>query len=82
MVNLNFGKKHKFSLILGVLIIILDFSVFKGKPFFVPVLAIAVTFAWIPYWLDMLRENKRQKELNQAYNYGLVFCIDLNPFTK
>jgi hypothetical protein len=35
----------------------------------------------LPQWLKQAG-NKRQKELNQAYNYGLVFCIDLNPFTK
>ncbi len=44
-----------------------DFYFFRGKIFFVPLLALVAIAATMPYWLDILRENKRQKEIESRF---------------
>jgi len=67
MIKLKFSRKNQVALGLGIAILMLDFYFFLGKIFFVPVIAIAVTVAWLPFWLDVFAENKRQKDLETRF---------------
>ena len=67
MFNLKFGAKHKVSIALGVLLIAADFFFFRDKPWFIPFIAVAVTVAWLPFWLGVLAEKKRQKGLEERF---------------
>jgi flagellar protein FlaJ len=67
MVKLRFGTKQKASLALGILILAVDVWMFHGKPWFLPIIAAALTVAWLPFWMDVLLENKKQKELEARF---------------
>ena len=67
MVSIRFEKRHKAALILGLIILLIDLLLFKGRAVFVPFLAVALTIAWLPHWLDIFRENRRQKELEARF---------------
>ena len=62
MVRFKFSRKNQVAVVIGIIILLLDFFVFFGKAFFVPLIAVAVTVAWLPFWLDIFAENKRQKD--------------------
>lgn len=65
--RLRFGTRHRAAIIFAVLIIFIDYYLFFGNPFFVPVVVLALTLAWLPQWLDVFAENKRQKELESKF---------------
>ncbi len=67
MVKIRFGRKQQFALAVSLLIVLLDFFAFRGRVFFVPVIAAAVTIGWLPFWLDIFAENRRQKELESRF---------------
>src|SRR3989338_8578579 len=67
MVNFKFSRKNQVAIGLGILILLIDFYFFFGKIFFVPVIAVAVTTAWLPFWLGIFAENKRQKEIETRF---------------
>ncbi len=67
MVKFRFETKHKVSILLGVVLLAVDFFLFRDKPWFIPFIAVAVTVAWLPFWMDVLAENKRQKELESRF---------------
>jgi len=67
MVKLKFSTKNKIAVGLGILILFVDIFFFFGKIVFVPLIAVAVTVAWLPFWLDIFAENKRQKELETRF---------------
>jgi flagellar protein FlaJ len=48
-------------------VLLIDFYFFFGKVFFMPFIVVAVTIAWLPYWLDMFAENRKQKELESRF---------------
>lgn len=67
MVKFRLSRKAQMFLAAGVAIIILDITMLKKSVVFVPVLAIALTIAWLPFWLDVFAENRRQKELESRF---------------
>ncbi len=67
MVKIRFGRKQQFAIALSLLVLLLDFFYMRGRIFFVPVIAISVTICWLPFWLDIFAENRRQKELESRF---------------
>lgn len=67
MVKITFGRKQQFALAASVLILLLDFFTLRGSMLFVPVIALAVTVGWLPFWLGIFAENRRQKELESRF---------------
>jgi flagellar protein FlaJ len=65
--RLRFETRHRAAIIFAVFIIFIDYYLFFGKPFFVPVIVLALSLAWLPQWLDVFAENKRQKELESRF---------------
>ena len=67
MVKILFEARHKAALGLAVLLLLADIYFLRGKAFFVPFLAIVAMVATLPHWLDIMRENKRQKEIEARF---------------
>lgn len=67
MVKIRFGRKQQVALAVSFLILLLDFFTLRGNVLFVPVIAIAVTVGWLPFWLGIFAENRRQKELESRF---------------
>ncbi len=67
MVKIRFGRKQQFTLALSLFIILFDFFSLRQSIFFVPVIAAAVTIGWLPFWLDIFAEKRRQKELESRF---------------
>ena len=67
MVKLLFETRHKMAIGAAILLLFVNFYIFRGKIFFVPFLAIVAIAATLPYWLDIMRENKRQKEIESRF---------------
>ncbi len=67
MVKLQFETRHKVALGFAIALLFADFYFFKGKIFFVPFLAVVAIAATLPYWLDVMRENKRQKDIETRF---------------
>ena len=67
MVKILFETRHKVAIGAALLLVFADFYLFRGKIFFVPFLAVVAIAATLPYWLDIMRENKRQKEIESRF---------------
>ncbi|MBI2575345.1 type II secretion system F family protein [Candidatus Woesearchaeota archaeon] len=64
---LKFEARHRAALIMALLLLMADFYLFLGRILFVPLLSIVVTVAWLPYWADIFKESKKQKELEARF---------------
>lgn len=67
MVKILFETRHRIALGFALLLLLADFYLFRGKVFLIPLLAVVAIAATLPYWLDILRENKRQKEIESRF---------------
>lgn len=67
MVRLLFETRHKAALGLAVFLLFFDFYFLKGRIFFVPFLAVVVITATLPHWIDIMQENKRQKDIEARF---------------
>lgn len=67
MVRILFEGRHKVALVSGLLLLFADIYLFKGKVLFVPFLAIVAIVVTLPHWLDIMKENKRQKEIEARF---------------
>ncbi|MBI2143401.1 hypothetical protein HYU20_03600 [Candidatus Woesearchaeota archaeon] len=67
MVKILFETRHRIALGAALLLLLGNIYLFKGKIFFVPFLAVVAIAATLPYWLDIMRENKRQKEIEARF---------------
>jgi len=61
--------KHQIGIIIGIIVIALDFVLFYGKEsrLFKPLIAVGIIIAIILFWIDFLQENKRQKEVESKF---------------
>ncbi len=65
----EFKSRHLAGIIVGVLLIVTDLIFLLGKTsrFFKPIIAIGLFIIIFPFWLDILRENKKQKEIETKF---------------
>ncbi len=59
--------KYVFSILAGLLILAIDFLLFKGTFLFFPLVIIALTVSWSLYWIDFFVRNQQQKELEEKF---------------
>ncbi len=66
---MEFKSKHVAGIIVGLLVIIADIIFLLGKTsrFFKPIFAIGLFIVILPFWLDIIMENKRQKEIEAKF---------------
>ncbi len=67
MVRILFETRHKAALGVAILLLLGDFYFFSGKVFFVPFLAVVAIAATLPHWLDIMAENRRQKDIENRF---------------
>ncbi len=67
MVKILFEARHKAALGIALLILLTDIYFFRGKAFFVPILALVAVAATLPHWIDLMAEKKRQKEIEAHF---------------
>ncbi len=62
-------KKHIIGLIIGITILILDFVFLfrEGNRWFRPLIAVAFLISTSQFWLDVLKENKKQREIELKF---------------
>jgi len=61
--QIEFKKKYFVGIFAGLLLIMLNFYLFFGKRWFWPGIIISITLGWSQFWMDYLKELRRQKEI-------------------
>lgn len=66
---MELNTKNYLSIAAGLIIIILDFIYFFGEKtrFFQPIIIIGFIIGALPFWLDFIRENNKQKEVEVKF---------------
>ncbi len=59
--------KHIVGIILGLIILLLDFYYFLGKPVFMAVLVVAITVGWINFWIDYIIKRRDEREYEARF---------------
>ncbi len=54
-------------IVAGLLLVAADFAFMRKTPFFIPLLGVALSIIWLPFWLDFFVEGKKQKELESRF---------------
>jgi flagellar protein FlaJ len=66
--KLKFGARHIAGIAVGIIILIVNILVLgTDGTFFKPILALSVAAFVFPFWIDMLKENARQKEIEEKF---------------
>lgn len=73
--KLKFRKIYLLSIFAGILVVILNFSFFFSftdpigptNRFFYPLLIIALSIGWAHFWIDYVKELKRQKLIEEKF---------------
>lgn len=67
--EIRIRSKHIITMIVGLSIVLLDFILFFGtnSRLFRPLIALGLFIASLQFWLDILRENKRQREIELKF---------------
>jgi flagellar protein FlaJ len=64
---MKFKKEYWIGITIGLIIAAIDYAVFKGTSWFIPILIVAVSIAWLQAWLDFFIENQNQKEIESRF---------------
>jgi len=67
MARIKFKKKYVYGIVLGLVILTIDFSLFLRTRWFFPLLGIALTVAWFQVWLDYFKLSRERKEYESSF---------------
>lgn len=67
MTKIQTKKRHLVGILFAFLIILADIIYFPFTPWFTPLIVVAVTVAWLQYWVDFFIENNRQKQIEENF---------------
>ena len=76
---MRFKPKYLLGIGMGVGLFAADVAFLMGTRWFLPVAIIAISIFWIQFWLDVFRENKRQKQVEMQF---LEFMRNLTESVK
>ena len=66
--NLTIKIRHIIGIAIGVIVLLIDiFLVPRDSSIFQPLIAVGFFAALLQFWLDLLRENSRQKEIEEKF---------------
>lgn len=60
-------RRHIIAVILGILVLVIDFYLFRATIWFYPLLVIALTIAWIQFWIDFFINRRIQRNLETTF---------------
>ncbi|MBI2499022.1 type II secretion system F family protein [Candidatus Woesearchaeota archaeon] len=66
----EFKKKYFIGILIGVAILLLDgylYFILETKRWFFSLIILALTISWSQFWVDLFKENKRQKEIELQF---------------
>lgn len=66
-ITVKFERRHIIALSVGIFILFMDFAFLTESYLFTPFLVLALTVAWMPYWLDFFLEMQRQKAIESHF---------------
>jgi len=58
---------HYIAITIGILILVLDIISLYGTRWFIPLLVIAISIAWLPFWIDFFIRRKKQREIERIF---------------
>ncbi len=64
---IRFKKKYVYGIVLGLIILAIDFSLFLRTRWFFPLLGLALTAAWFQVWLDYFKLSRERKEYESSF---------------
>ena len=67
MAKIQTKKRHLVGILFAFLIILVDIMYFPFTPWFTPLIVVAITVAWLQYWVDFFIENNRQKQIENNF---------------
>lgn len=62
-----FERRHIMGMLMGAVIIAVDFALFLRTAWFIPLIIIAVTMSWSQFWIDFFVNQRKQKELEALF---------------
>ncbi len=64
---IRFKKKYWYGITLGIILLIIDISLFIRTRWFFPFMGLAITAAWFQIWLDFFTESRERKEYETRF---------------
>lgn len=64
---IKFKKKYWYGIVLGIILIIMNMTLFLRTRWFFPFIALALTAAWFQVWLDFFTESTERKEYESRF---------------
>ncbi|MBW2995023.1 type II secretion system F family protein [Candidatus Woesearchaeota archaeon] len=58
---------HYIAIAAGILLLTLNLLALKGTRWFIPLIVIAVTVAWFPFWIDFFVNRRKQKDIERMF---------------
>ena len=65
--RIRFQNKYLVGISLGIFILIINFIFFLKSRWFVAIIILALTIAWLQFWIDFFLEVRRQKEIELKF---------------
>ncbi|PLW79774.1 hypothetical protein C0585_06105 [Candidatus Woesearchaeota archaeon] len=64
---MKFKKEYWMGISIGLIVLFLDFALMRGTRWFIPLVIVAVTSAWIQFWVDFFFENQQKKDYEARF---------------
>lgn len=58
---------HVVIMVVGAIILLIDLIFFRSTRWFFPILILAITVAWMQFWLEFFVKDKKRKELEDKF---------------
>jgi pilus assembly protein TadC len=65
--KVKFKTKYLIGVIFSIILLIINFILFYGKRWFWSGIVICISISWLQFWMDYLKEVKRQKEIELKF---------------
>lgn len=65
--RIKFKKEYLLGVIIAAFLLIVDVAYFWKTRWFFSMIILAVTIGWAQFWVDFLKEQKRQKEIEEKF---------------
>ena len=64
---MKFKKKYLFGIVIGIIILAVDITQLYDTNWFIPLIVVAVTIAWLQIWIDYFLEGQKQREIETRF---------------
>ncbi|MFH1315888.1 MAG: type II secretion system F family protein [Candidatus Woesearchaeota archaeon] len=59
--------RHMVAIFIALILIFVDIKFFMDSIWWIPLLAISISLAWIQYWFDFFKENNKQRQIADRF---------------